>query len=70
MGLSNGLHSVTVYANDTCGNMGASETVAFTVSEPFPVAAVAVVSGALIAMIAGAEIVLYHKRSRRSQKFS
>ena len=34
-GLSGGVHNVTVYANDTYGNMGASETIFFTV-EPFP----------------------------------
>jgi N-acetylneuraminic acid mutarotase len=32
--LSNGLHKVTVYANDTSGNMGASETISFTVAVP------------------------------------
>jgi len=31
VGLSDGIHSVTVYANDTAGNMGSSETVYFTV---------------------------------------
>jgi N-acetylneuraminic acid mutarotase len=30
-GLSSGLHNVTVYANDTAGNMGVSETIKFTV---------------------------------------
>jgi parallel beta-helix repeat protein len=69
-GLSSGLHSVTVYANDTYGNMGASETVAFTVSEPFPVMAVAFVSGVLVALVVGAGIVLYYKRRRRKQLFS
>jgi hypothetical protein len=29
-GLSSGLHNVTVYANDTAGNMGVSETIKFT----------------------------------------
>jgi hypothetical protein len=40
-GLPNGLHNLTVYANDTYGNMGASETISFTVAvaepESFPV---------------------------------
>ena len=30
-GLSDGIHTVTVYANDTAGNMGYSETVYFTI---------------------------------------
>jgi len=37
-GLTSGVHSITVYACDAAGNMGASETVTFTVdadSEPF-----------------------------------
>ena len=33
-GLSSGLHRITVYANDTFGNMGASQTVNFTVALP------------------------------------
>ncbi len=41
--LRNGLHNVTIYANDTFGNMDASETVSFTVDapEPFPLVPVA-----------------------------
>ncbi len=36
--LSDGPHNITVYAQDTFGNTGASETVAFTItSEPLPV---------------------------------
>jgi N-acetylneuraminic acid mutarotase len=31
-GLSIGLHNVTVYANDTAGNMGVSETIKFTIA--------------------------------------
>jgi len=34
-GLSEGTHSIVVYANDTSGNMGASETVYFTISLPY-----------------------------------
>jgi len=42
-GLPVGGHSVAVYVWDTVGNVGASETVTFTVAEPFPVVPVAVV---------------------------
>jgi hypothetical protein len=39
-GLSNGSHSVVIYANDTAGNSGASELVTFSIDtpEPFPTA--------------------------------
>jgi len=33
-GLTVGTHSIVVYANDTFGNMGKSETVTFTVAKP------------------------------------
>ncbi|MHC3129641.1 MAG: hypothetical protein IBV52_06150 [Candidatus Bathyarchaeota archaeon] len=33
-GLTNGLHNVTVYAKDTFENMGASETIYFSVAQP------------------------------------
>jgi N-acetylneuraminic acid mutarotase len=64
-GLSNGLHNVTVYANDTFGNQGASQTVTFTVAvpEPFPTALVATVSGASIAVI-GVSLLVYFKKRK------
>jgi hypothetical protein len=36
IGLSSGSHSITVYANDTYGNIGASELIYFSVEVPFP----------------------------------
>jgi len=73
-GLSNGAHNVTVYAWDNVGNIGASETIHFTVaqpsepqpSEPFPTtwiaAAIAViVTGGAIAL----GVAIY--RRKRSQ---
>ena len=38
--LANGSHNITVYANDTGGNMGASETIYFTVDNAPPVVSV------------------------------
>jgi N-acetylneuraminic acid mutarotase len=66
--LSNGLHTVTVYANDTFGNMGASQTVDFTVAvpEPFPTATVVAASAAAAVIVAGALIV--HSRKRRTNR--
>jgi parallel beta-helix repeat protein len=65
-GLSSGLHNVTVYANDTYGNMGASETATFTVAvpEPFPTTLVAVASVASAGIIAAVGLLLYFKKRR------
>jgi N-acetylneuraminic acid mutarotase len=57
-----GQHNITVYANDTYGNMGASETVTFTISEPFPTALVAAASGVSIAVIVVSLLVYFKKR--------
>jgi N-acetylneuraminic acid mutarotase len=57
-GLSDGSHSLTVYANDTAGNVGYSETIYFNVaqqSEPFPITWIA----AAIAIIAIAGVAGY-----------
>ncbi len=68
-GLPNGLHNVTVYANDTYGNMGASKTISFTVAvaqpESFPlmpVAAASIVAAALVA----AGLLVYHKKHKHT----
>jgi hypothetical protein len=62
--VTNGLHNVTVYANDTYGNM-ASETVTFTVAkpEPFPTALVATASGAS-AIVIGVCLLVYFKKRK------
>ncbi|MCL5877188.1 MAG: right-handed parallel beta-helix repeat-containing protein [Candidatus Bathyarchaeota archaeon] len=61
----NGVHTVTVYANDTFGNMGA-ETFSFAVAVPevFPVAAVVAVLG-MSAVAVGVGLAVYFKRRRR-----
>jgi N-acetylneuraminic acid mutarotase len=64
-GLTNGLHNITVYAKDTFGNEGASETISFTVEEPFPTTLV-VASIATVATIAVGLLVYFKKRKRRS----
>jgi hypothetical protein len=63
-GLSNGMHNITVYAKDLFGNVGASETITFTVTVPFPVVPVTAVSIAFIAL-AVAGLVVYHKKHKR-----
>jgi parallel beta-helix repeat protein len=65
-GLSNGLHNLTVYAKDTDGNTGVSETVYFTIkteqSASFPTIEVAAAAVAITVMIAIAALILKKKR--------
>ena len=63
-GLSYGAHNLTVYAVDVAGNTGASETITFTVAEPFPVAPVAAASAASAAAVGVALLVYLKKRKR------
>jgi hypothetical protein len=61
--LSYGAHMITVYANDSLSNMGASETIYFSISEPFPTALVATASGASVAIIGIGFLVYFKKRN-------
>jgi hypothetical protein len=63
-GLSDGGHNVTVYAMDEAGNMGASETVYFSVKvpEPFPTTLVATAFGVSVAIIVVGLLVYFKKR--------
>ena len=63
--LSNGLHNVTIYAKDSFGNIGASETKSFSIArpEPFPVVPVAAVSITVALVVAG--LLVYHKKQRQ-----
>ena len=62
--LLNGLHNVTVYAKDEFDNMGASETIYFSVDlpEPFPTALV-VVSITSVAVV-GVGLLIYFKKRK------
>jgi hypothetical protein len=60
-GLSSGLHKITVYAKDTFENTGASETITFSITEPFPTMLVAV---AAVAVAVGSVGVLVYFRKR------
>jgi hypothetical protein len=68
-GLTNGLHNVTIYAWDSTGNSGTSETVNFTIAEepapePFPTAIVATASGTSAAVVSVGILVYFRKRKR------
>ena len=64
--LGNGVHNVTVYAEDLSDHVGASKTVIFTVAkpEPFPTATVATASGLSIATV-GIGLIVYFKKRKR-----
>ena len=68
-GLTEGSHSLIIYANDTAGNMGASQAINFTVaSESFPTMLVAAVSGVLAVAVTGAGLLVYFKKRKREVK--
>lgn len=61
-----GSHNVTVYAKDTAGNMGASETLYFTIAEkpePFPTALV--VASVITVAVVGVGLLFYFKKRKR-----
>jgi hypothetical protein len=61
-----GFHNLTLYANDTYGNIGASLTVAFTIAEPasFPVVPVVAAASAVAISVATSLLVYFKKRKR------
>jgi N-acetylneuraminic acid mutarotase len=64
-GLFVGLHNVTVYAEDEFENIGASDTVIFSIitkPEPFPTALVATGSGVLVAAVVGFGLLVYFRK--------
>jgi N-acetylneuraminic acid mutarotase len=59
--LTSGAHTLTVYAKDTYSNTGSSETITFSVEEPFPTMLVAVVGGT-VAAFSLVSLVYFKKR--------
>ena len=70
-GLSDGPHSLVVYATDTDGNIGASETIYFSIetqhSEPFPTT-LTVVAIVIIAVVGAAFLVYFAKAKKTTGK--
>jgi hypothetical protein len=66
-GLTNGNHNVTVYVTDEAGNVGASETVYFTVSTPIPVVPVLAASAILFVSAVAAVLVYFAKLKKRGK---
>ena len=61
--LSDGVHSLTVYAKDTAGNTGASEPIYFSI-EPFPITWV-VVATAIVAAV-GVALLFYLRKIKKT----
>jgi len=61
-GLVDGLHNVTIYAMDTDGNIGVSETINFSI-EPFPTPLV--VASVILIAIVGVGLLAYFKKRNR-----
>ena len=67
-GLSDGTHNLTVYAKDTAGNTGTSETIYFTIktkkAEPFPTTWI--VAAIVIIAIVGVALLVYFAKIRKT----
>lgn len=63
LNISNGLHRIIIYANDTFGNMGSS-TVTFTVNkpEPFPTTTVIIAASALATVLGASVVILIYRK--------
>jgi hypothetical protein len=66
--LAYGSHTITVYAKDTRGNMVASETIYFSVTEPFPTVLAAATLAAAVVLGAAAALLWHFKRSGKAAK--
>jgi hypothetical protein len=62
--LPEGSHSVVVYANDTAGNVGASETIYFSI-QPFPI--ILVVAVTVVIVIVGAALIVYFTKAKKTK---
>ena len=61
--LTNGVHNVTVYAEDTFGNEGASEAIIFDIDVPFPTTLVA--ASVITVTVVGICLLVYFKKRKR-----
>ena len=72
VGLTNGHYSLTIYAEDSFGNIGKSEPIDFTIAEPepvhtFPTVTVATISVVVVAVVGISFAVLYHRKHRKTR---
>jgi hypothetical protein len=66
--LPKGLHSLVVFANDTFGNMGASETMAFTIDVPETLPIVPISASVAFVAIVGAGLLVHFKKRKRQSE--
>ncbi|HLN44984.1 MAG TPA: hypothetical protein VK209_04695 [Candidatus Sulfotelmatobacter sp.] len=64
-GLSNGKHSITVYAQDVAGNMGASETIDFEISVLFSTVLMVIVFVAVLGVVVAGLLIYFRKRKHQ-----
>ena len=64
--LANGFHKVTIYAWDETSNVGASETVYFSVDVPFPTTLVITASVASVSVIDVGLLMYFKKRKQKT----
>jgi hypothetical protein len=63
-GLSDGSHSLTVYANNTIGNTGASETIYFSIAQPESFPTTLVIAVLIASVVVGAGLLVYFKKRK------
>jgi hypothetical protein len=66
-GLSKGAHNITVYAKDIAGNIGASETIYFTIVDRFPVEWI--VASVIIVAVVGVGLLFRFKKQALKNRF-
>ncbi|MCZ2809401.1 MAG: right-handed parallel beta-helix repeat-containing protein [Candidatus Bathyarchaeota archaeon] len=64
-GLSYGSHNLIVYANDTDGNTGTSETIIFTIAQKEPFLTTWIVAAVVIIAVVGAALLVYFRKIRK-----
>jgi hypothetical protein len=63
--IATGSHSLTVFANDTAGNMGASETINFTVAQKAELSTTIIAASIASVAVVGANLLVYFKKHKR-----
>jgi hypothetical protein len=62
--LTNGVHNITVYAEDTFGNECASETIFFNVEVPEPFPTTLVIASAIAVSVVSVALLVYFKKRK------
>jgi hypothetical protein len=63
--LTNGSHSIIIYANDTAGNTGASETINFTILQPSSISTLTITTSAITIVVTVSVGLLLYRRHRK-----